>query len=357
MSLIGNGGFWLATPGRQIGGSPFGYLGAEKRGAFNNLTANVARFLGATFSNKSAMPPGYTPGQGAWVMPMVGGDIASRFEIAGVGSQADANLAGGLNGEAALAGTSDLTAVGQLILSAVATLSGLGGLTADITGKLDMAADLTAQGSFSAALSALADAVASIVGTGSLAVTARADGMMAAEITPFTDLSPQTLAASVWNSLVNDFQEPGTMGLLLGEAGGGSSPSTIADAVWDEAPSTHTTADTFGALVQEDVYTAKVLLLDDNAGTVDRYVVSWFKNGSVVLTGVTSPTIRVVKVSDGADLVPVTAMTEVGLLSRFRYDASAAERIAAGSAYLAIASATIGGAARSWDQPVGRDSA
>jgi len=355
MSLLHkNGRSEFSNPGRFMGGGA-NYLTSVAVVGSNGPGSLANRVSSGTPTYRSSIPAGHRNG-GSWALPRVAGELVSN-EIFGEGSVAPLNLAGGLNAEAALTGTGTLTAAAQLVLSAVATLSGLGGLSADVSGKLEAAATLAGQGNLTSALAALAGAVAALTGSGVVSATPSGVGSMSADITPFTDLSPQALAASVWNSLVNDFQEPGTMGLLLGEAGGGSSPSTIADAVWDEAPSTHTTADTFGALVQEDVYTAKVLLLDDNAGTVDRYVVSWFKNGSVVLSGVTSPTIHVVKVSDGTDLVPVTAMTEVGSLSRFRYDASASERIAAGSAYLAIASATIGGAARSWDQPVGRDSA
>lgn len=324
MSLIGNGGFWLATPGRQIGGSPFGYFGADKRGAFNGPTDNRARFLGATFtSKKSAMPSGYTPGNGAWVMPMRGGDMASRFEINGTGVIAALNLAGGKNAVAALAGVGSLSATGQLIVQAIAALSGVGTLTATMKGKLEAAATLAGSGNLTAAIGAVASVVASLVGAGSLTATAIAKGNMVANITPFTDLSPQSLAAAVWNALVIDYQDAGTMGLLLGA----------------------------------DLYTAKVGLTDDDVGAADRYVVTWFRNGVPLSSGITSPTIRVVNVADGANLVPLTAMVEIGAIGRFRFNAAGAQRIASGAAYLVLVSAIIDGAARAWEQPVGRDSA
>lgn len=105
-----------------------------------------------------------------------------------------------------------------------------------------------------------------------------------------------------------------------------------------------------------DTYQAKVILLDDEDNSVDRYAVSWFRNGQPVNTGITVPTIQVVKVADGSNLIPVTAMTQIAALGRYRYTASAAERITSGLAYLAIVTATIDSASRTWDQYVGRDS-
>lgn len=105
-----------------------------------------------------------------------------------------------------------------------------------------------------------------------------------------------------------------------------------------------------------DTYQAKVILLDDEDNSVDRYAVSWFKNGQPINAGITVPKIQVVKVADGSDLVAETAMTQIAALGRYRYTASAAERITSGLAYLAIVTATIDGSTRSWDQYVGRDS-
>lgn len=299
----------------------------------------------------SSVPTGYREG-GAWSLPRKAGELAATTTVAGGAVVAETNLAGGLNADASLSGSGSLDVALALIVQAVATLTGLGSLTASALGKLEASASLAGSGSITGALAALAGAVCEITGSGSASITARANGNLSADLTPFTELSPQSLAASVWNALVADFQAAGTMGLLLGEAGGGSSPSSIADAVWDEATSGHLAAGTFGAAVGTDLYTAKVLLIDDDAGSADRYVVSWFKNGVVDVAG-TDPKIQVVRVSDGTDLVAESAMTEIGSTGRFRFDASS--RVVSGQTYLAIVSVTLDGAVRSWDQPVGRD--
>jgi hypothetical protein len=142
-----------------------------------------------------------------------------------------------------------------------------------------------------------------------------------------------------------------------------------ADAVWDEARSGHTGAGSFGegTLLADgaiastkldssmNTYQAKVWLVDDDVNTTDRYVVAWFRNSQPVTSGITSPTIRVVKAADGSDLVASTPMTQVGSTGLYRYS-EATSRIANGAAYFAEVIATIDSATRTWYQPIGRDS-
>lgn len=106
-----------------------------------------------------------------------------------------------------------------------------------------------------------------------------------------------------------------------------------------------------------DIYTAKLTLTDDNGGTADRYEIVWFKNGVRVTTGITSPTLQVIKAADGTDLIAATAMTQIGTTGAYRYTATGAERIVSGAQYYAVAQATIDGATRTWAEPrINRDS-
>lgn len=102
-------------------------------------------------------------------------------------------------------------------------------------------------------------------------------------------------------------------------------------------------------------YQAKVHLLDDNTGTNDRYIVTWFKNGEPIVAGITSPTIQVIKASDGTDLIASTAMTQIATTGLYKKD-EATNRVVNGAAYIAKVQAIIDSATRSWYQPVGRDS-
>ncbi len=133
--------------------------------------------------------------------------------------------------------------------------------------------------------------------------------------------------------------------------------AAIADAVCDEAVSDHTTAGTVGAQLAS-IYAAQIDFSDDEANTQDEYSVQWFKNGAPVTSGITSPTIQVIKRADGTDLVAAAAMTEIGSTGAYKYDATAeANRISAGEAVVVQVQATIDGATRTWRRMLSRDSA
>jgi hypothetical protein len=106
-----------------------------------------------------------------------------------------------------------------------------------------------------------------------------------------------------------------------------------------------------------DIYAAKVWMTDDNGGTTDGYSVVWKKNGQPVLSGITSPTIQVIKASDGSDLIASTAMTQIGSTGLYKYDATGAARVTSGARYFAKVTATIDGSTRTEVQPISRDSA
>ena len=112
----------------------------------------------------------------------------------------------------------------------------------------------------------------------------------------------------------------------------------------------------YGFRALTPIYQAKVWLYDDEGNTTDRYECVWHKNGQPIFSGITNPTIQVIKAADGADLVGAAAMSQIAALGMYRYD-EAVNRIVAGVAYLAQVEATIDLATRTWVQPVGRDSA
>jgi hypothetical protein len=137
--------------------------------------------------------------------------------------------------------------------------------------------------------------------------------------------------------------DTGTDGVLV--APGAITAAVIADNAIDDA----------SIAADVDTYQAKVWLIDDDAGATDRYVAAWFLNAEPVTAGITSPTIRVIAAADGSDLVASTAMVQVGATGLYRHD-EATNRVSSGATYFAMVQATIGGATRTWYQPVGRDS-
>lgn len=104
-----------------------------------------------------------------------------------------------------------------------------------------------------------------------------------------------------------------------------------------------------------DAYHAKVWVIKEST-TTDHYAVVFFKNGQPVTSGITSPTIQVVKASDGSDLIASGALTEVGSLGIYKKDEST-NKMTAGAIYFAKVTASIDGSTRSWLQQLGRDSA
>lgn len=109
-------------------------------------------------------------------------------------------------------------------------------------------------------------------------------------------------------------------------------------------------------LVTDDLYHADINLTRDTANTQDEYTVTWFKDGVRLSSGITSPTVQVVKRADGTDLIAATAMTQVGSTGSYKYDATGAARIGTGEAVLVVAAATINSSARTFSRLVSRDS-
>jgi hypothetical protein len=104
-----------------------------------------------------------------------------------------------------------------------------------------------------------------------------------------------------------------------------------------------------------DSYHGKVWVVKEST-TTDHYAVAFFKNGQPVTSGITSPTIQVIKASDGTDLIASSALTQVGSTEFYKKDEST-NKMTAGQIYIAKVAATIDGSSRGWAQQVGRDSA
>jgi hypothetical protein len=104
----------------------------------------------------------------------------------------------------------------------------------------------------------------------------------------------------------------------------------------------------------EDIYWAHVQWIDDDGSSKDEYTVTWFLNGARITSGITSPTIQVVKRVDGTDLVSSAAMTQIGSTGSYKYD-EASNRIPDGESYLVVVGATIDSGSRAFSMIVGRD--
>lgn len=223
--LLGNYSVLNKIPGRFFAGRSVSDTRPQQR----NSGAVRGRFYGeASVTNetdRNSMPVGYRPPYSFILSPKTGG-LSSYSLVNGDGELTFGNLAGGLNAEADLAGVGLITNADlALIVSAVATISGSGTFSADIVGKLEASASLAGSGDLDGALGALADAVANIIGTGSVSnADMRAIAGVSADITPYTELSPESLAAAVWNAVAALYNGSGTMGEKLNDAGSASNP-------------------------------------------------------------------------------------------------------------------------------------
>lgn len=103
-------------------------------------------------------------------------------------------------------------------------------------------------------------------------------------------------------------------------------------------------------------YQMKIGIHLDSGATSDRYTIAFFANSQPIFTGVTSPTLQVVKDADGTDLIAATSLTQIASTGVFKYTATGSARITPGAAYFAKVAATIDGSSRTWIQFIGRDS-
>lgn len=245
--LLGNYNQWNANPGRAIGGPTDPTLkfkvGSHRNFFFQDDATNSAQI------RKAATPTGYRHPY-AYVMPIDSGGIASINTILCTSDITGANLAGGVNGAAAITATGAFTATMQLIVSAVATIATTCTVTGDINAIAPLAASITAGGTMTSAIKALANAVAAITAGATLTGTPKAIGNMEAAIVPYTELSPEALAASVWNSVAASYNDAGTMGEKLNLAGsGGVDYAALKTAIWEAVLTDYDTDPTSAAAV------------------------------------------------------------------------------------------------------------
>lgn len=211
--LIGNYSVLNKNAGRFL--SNVGFSGG--RANYNKTNSNRNRFFGQAYWDlKAAQPNGNLP-PSAWVLPQVSGGMSSYTLILGSGVLTS-GIAGGRNAEATIAGTSDISATAALIVSLIATLSGTGNITdADMRAFLNATADLSGSGSLTSIVSGIGTMGSSIAGSGLLTSIVRANGELSADIVigASDPLSPQALAAAVWNALAAEFNDSGSFGELV----------------------------------------------------------------------------------------------------------------------------------------------
>lgn len=163
------------------------------------------------------------------VMGDKGALLSSTTYTTGSGEFTITSLAKGLAAEASITASGDIvTANLSLIIQLAASLLGNCTVSASLVGKLEMAATLAASGDLTASLNLIAYCVSAITGTSSVTAGLRGETGLSADITSSSTLSPENLAAAVWNSIAASFNTAGTMGAKLNSAASAGDPWSTA---------------------------------------------------------------------------------------------------------------------------------
>jgi hypothetical protein len=142
------------------------------------------------------LPHGYRSGY-TWLLPQKTGSLKSANEAQGTVTATFA-IAGGKNATTTIEGVATLTVTGQLVVSGTATINGTATVTSNAFAALLAEATITGAATPTASITALGWGVTAINGAATVTATRYATGTLEAEITPFTELSPQSLASAVW---------------------------------------------------------------------------------------------------------------------------------------------------------------
>lgn len=194
MGLIGNRTILAKLPLTQIGGTF-----ADDIREFKNWHCRE------NADPKCAIPNGYNQG-GAWLLPQVAGGLSLFYGADGNSNINNANLAGGLSGVVSMQGDGDIiNAQAGLIIGVASIIYASAEFNSDINGLLYASASLAGQGDISGALGALANAVAQITGNSPTSCAFVASGSLTSVITSASELSPERLAAAVWNAYLDSY--------------------------------------------------------------------------------------------------------------------------------------------------------
>lgn len=167
----------------------------------------------------------------AWIMPQKAGALAARRRILGAGTLTGA-IAEGRNLAGTLAGTSTAEAILQLVVSGQATIAGTSTTDGNVVAALSGSGSAAGTSTCSATIGAKADLQVIAAGSSSCTGVPWGLGWVIADITPYTELSPQSLSDAVWSALLANYPDAGTAGNTLSLAGsGGVDYNTLAAAI------------------------------------------------------------------------------------------------------------------------------
>jgi hypothetical protein len=233
---------------------------------WNQNHGNLNKFVGdGNISQKNGIPSA-AQAPYSWSWPIKGGGLATFTTINGIGTFTTGNIALGkalqaLSPKITGSGTASINlGVVMQFRSLSPKITGEGSLESYMTGVISMQAlsgKITGEGLVDASMAALAQMVSTILGCeGTLAGSnLRGTASLAADIVLLGDvITPQTVAAAVWNALAAAYNEDGTMGKALSAAGSAGDP-------WSGLLANYNDDTTFGAFVKKLLSTGKFIAL------------------------------------------------------------------------------------------------
>ncbi len=234
MAVYPNGRHMSKVAGRHFGGltAAVGGAGAGFDTVQRNLRGNrLGRFAGEEHLPNASAPDGY--GMQALVPPITAGSMSAL--VRGIEFTGAGNLLQG--GPMEGAGSITLTAA-DAPLAMIVSLAGTASMAfAPAAAVLSMVVGMEGSGAITLTGAGALSMIVPFEGTGSIGLTGAGDlkGRLSMEgsWTPFTELSPENLAASVWAAAAASNNEAGTMGAKLNAAGsGGVDLEALAASVW-----------------------------------------------------------------------------------------------------------------------------
>jgi hypothetical protein len=169
--------------------------------------------------------------------------LSSTTTISG-SSEVTSAMAMGLAAQSALTGSGTISGSLSLIIQLACDILASGDISASLVGKLEMASALAGEGDLTASLGLIAFVVSELTGSGTISGTFKGNASLSADISSSSTLSPENLAAAVWNSIAASFNTTGTMGNKMNSAASAGDP-------WETAlPGSYLSTEAGGILSQ-----------------------------------------------------------------------------------------------------------
>jgi hypothetical protein len=174
-----------------------------------------------------------------------------------------ASISGAVQAIAGLSSSGDLQGSIFATVELLSDLTGTSDLTSAIIGNWDMVSNLLGNSNLTSSIDAKAFLESNILSSNNLVVNnGSVVGSMSSNITSLSELSPESLASSVWNALASQYNVSGTMGEKMNGDGSAGNP-------WTEIiEGTYTASEVMRLLVSVAVGKTTIVDNGNNTATV-----------------------------------------------------------------------------------------